>query len=593
MVHSRAIFCAVVGPRPRWVTFSDVDTVGDDQFEDGVAEHVSGHRDRDRADAGDLAQLLTLHVPAAQRLRVDPQQRQVARIGRLSRRAPRPRPGLAYAANAAGGAGVGGEDPRITRSRPSARPIVTIGPDADGPGRCNTTGWRSSWVGRPVGTSDARSGPGHRIGRLLLAGRRRLLRTPAGRAIQPGIGVSPGGASPGGASSGGVGLSGVGLSGVNPVGAGSIGVSLSRGVPAGGIGLDFGPSGCGPSGFGVAAVAGSGVGCVVACASSWVVAGAVAGGVFGEVDEGVEGVGVGVFPSAVGSAGFEDPVDDRIQHGVERAPACGVPLACRFQNPSLSVQRRSRRPACSRRLVASGSGSAAARTRAHSSRNSASDTRPASSVNRRSSAGFARGRAADQPGLRRRQLTAAQGLVQLRLPGQPFRGVHRVLGRTRRAAGLTGQLLAGRTGTRPVRPMRLGHPAGQQRLPGRGQPLRGVEHLPQLAGRRPGDGVGIERSTSTANRSRTATTSSNMCSTLADRWRQPTSIDDQSVHNPAHEIPLWTTARSGASLPADRRPAAMEQRGWNVLPAPTPLAIGDTGEQLQHHPVGEERCDIG
>ncbi len=119
LVHSRAIFCAVVGPRPRWVTFSHVDPVGDDQFEDGLAEQVPGHRDRDRADPGDFAQFLTLHVAAAQRLRVDPQQGQVARIGRLPRRAPRPRPGLATA-NAAGGAGVGGEDPRITRSR--ARP---------------------------------------------------------------------------------------------------------------------------------------------------------------------------------------------------------------------------------------------------------------------------------------------------------------------------------------------------------------------------------------------------------------------------------------------------------------------------------------
>ncbi len=38
----------------------DVDPVGDDQFEDGVAEQVPGDRDRDGADAGDLAQFLTL-----------------------------------------------------------------------------------------------------------------------------------------------------------------------------------------------------------------------------------------------------------------------------------------------------------------------------------------------------------------------------------------------------------------------------------------------------------------------------------------------------------------------------------------------------
>jgi hypothetical protein len=45
---------------------------------------------------------------------------------------------------------------------------------------------------------------------------------------------------------------------------------------------------------------------------------------------------------------------------VNPAPACGVPRACRFQNPSESTYRRNRRPACNLRLVASGSGSAAA-----------------------------------------------------------------------------------------------------------------------------------------------------------------------------------------------------------------------------------------
>ena len=59
LVHSRAIFWAAVGPRPRWVTLSHVDPVGDDQFEDRLAEHIPGDRDRDRADPGDFAQFLT------------------------------------------------------------------------------------------------------------------------------------------------------------------------------------------------------------------------------------------------------------------------------------------------------------------------------------------------------------------------------------------------------------------------------------------------------------------------------------------------------------------------------------------------------
>jgi hypothetical protein len=82
---------------------------------------------------------------------------------------------------------------------------------------------------------------------------------------------------------------------------------------------------------------------------------------------------------------------------VNPAPACGVPRACRFQNPSESTYRRNRRPACNLRLVASGSGSAAAFTRAHSSRNSARDTRPASSTSRCSSAGFAAAAAETNP----------------------------------------------------------------------------------------------------------------------------------------------------------------------------------------------------
>ena len=72
---------------------------------------------------------------------------------------------------------------------------------------------------------------------------------------------------------------------------------------------------------GGAAVAGGGIGSVVAGAAGWLVgvgAVTVSGGVFGQVDQGVEGVGVGVFAPAGPRSGFEDPVDDRIQHGVEQ-----------------------------------------------------------------------------------------------------------------------------------------------------------------------------------------------------------------------------------------------------------------------------------
>jgi len=71
------------------------------------------------------------------------------------------------------------------------------------------------------------------------------------------------------------------------------------------------------------------------------------------------------------------------------APASGVPRAVRFQAPSGSVNWRSRRSACSRRQVASGSGSAAAFAAAHAARSSVRLARLASPTRRASAAGLA------------------------------------------------------------------------------------------------------------------------------------------------------------------------------------------------------------
>jgi len=48
--------------------------LGDDDLEQGVAEQLAGHCDRDGPDAGDLADLVPLGVAVAQRGRVEPQQ---------------------------------------------------------------------------------------------------------------------------------------------------------------------------------------------------------------------------------------------------------------------------------------------------------------------------------------------------------------------------------------------------------------------------------------------------------------------------------------------------------------------------------------
>jgi hypothetical protein len=52
----------------------DVDTGGDDQLHDAVAQQVAGGGHRDGPHPGDLAQLVTDHGASGQRLEVDPHQ---------------------------------------------------------------------------------------------------------------------------------------------------------------------------------------------------------------------------------------------------------------------------------------------------------------------------------------------------------------------------------------------------------------------------------------------------------------------------------------------------------------------------------------
>ena len=108
----------------------------------------------------------------------------------------------------------------------------------------------------------------------------------------------------------------------------------------------------------------------------------VLGGVFGHRHQGVEGVGLDWFVAARAAGGGEQGVGDGVEHGDERGAGAGgaaggqVPAAFAVAvvpQPPLSMDPP---------LVASGSGSAAAFTRAHSSRSSASDTRGANSTSR-------------------------------------------------------------------------------------------------------------------------------------------------------------------------------------------------------------------
>jgi len=85
-VQSKAMRCAAVGPRPRWVTFDHVDTPGDHQLEDRVAEDAAGDLRGHRAYTGNLAHLISLGPAAHQGVKIHPQQGQEAGVG--ARRSP-------------------------------------------------------------------------------------------------------------------------------------------------------------------------------------------------------------------------------------------------------------------------------------------------------------------------------------------------------------------------------------------------------------------------------------------------------------------------------------------------------------------------
>ena len=69
--HHSATCCATVAERPRWVTFANVDALGDHELEARVPQQLTRDRYRDGAEPDDLADLVTLDRPASERGVVD------------------------------------------------------------------------------------------------------------------------------------------------------------------------------------------------------------------------------------------------------------------------------------------------------------------------------------------------------------------------------------------------------------------------------------------------------------------------------------------------------------------------------------------
>jgi hypothetical protein len=69
------------GTAPERGDVEDIDALGDDELEDRLAKEVSRPLDWDRADAGDLAELVVLDLAAPQGLGIDAQQREEPRVG--------------------------------------------------------------------------------------------------------------------------------------------------------------------------------------------------------------------------------------------------------------------------------------------------------------------------------------------------------------------------------------------------------------------------------------------------------------------------------------------------------------------------------
>ena len=69
--HHSATCCATVAERPRWVTFANVDALGDHELEDRVTQQLTRDGHRDGSETDDLAHFVTFDRPASERGVVD------------------------------------------------------------------------------------------------------------------------------------------------------------------------------------------------------------------------------------------------------------------------------------------------------------------------------------------------------------------------------------------------------------------------------------------------------------------------------------------------------------------------------------------
>jgi hypothetical protein len=212
----------------------------------------------------------------------------------------------------------------------------------------------------------------------------------------------------------------------------------------------------------------------------------------GELDQGVEGVGLTGLVIACGSGGTEVLLDDGLQRRVE--PGAGVGGASRREVPGpLAVAVSAQAP---RRVDAAVGGVGVGVGRRLDPGALVAQLGQAHALGSLEEAPLfvrvERRRAGDRLGLGLAQRASAEGLGRRRQRTQAFGGAQRRLSPTHGGAGVVGQEAGRRAITAGPPDIRLLHPLGQERASGHPDALDGAERLQHRQRVRTAEATGLE-----------------------------------------------------------------------------------------------------